>query len=135
MGPIELIPGTQSLKEHRGSPYFTIGLSPEFHARREVAALMAHLDPMGLSTQDDLSFLATNRAVMGIQNDDQYGASTAFSSSLGEVEGATFAGNITAVILGGAEGVYSQTVTGVAEGYDYVDWSQGDPLDQFRESF
>ena len=128
LGPIELIPGTESLKEHRGSPYLTIGLTPEFQARREAMALLAHLDPKGLSEAYD--FPVTNRAAVGIQNDEQYVASTAFSSSLGEAIGATFAGNITAVILGGAEGVYNQTVTGVAKGYDYVDWSQGDPLDE-----
>jgi pimeloyl-ACP methyl ester carboxylesterase len=128
LGPIELIAGTESLQAHKGSPYFTFGLTPDFHAKREVVALEAHLDPEGVSETFD--FPVTNRAALGIQNDDQYISSTVFSSSLGEAVGATFAGNITAVILGGTEGVYSQTVTGVAKGYDSVDWSPGDPLDE-----
>ncbi len=130
LGPIEIIPGTEGLKENRGSPYLTFGLTPEFYAKREVMALFARFDPMGLSSGNWLDFPATNRAVIGIQNDDQYTASTAFSSSMGEALGATFAGNITAVILGGSEGVYSQTVTGVAKGFDYVDWTRGDPEDE-----
>jgi hypothetical protein len=130
LGPIEIIPGTEGLKENRGSPYLTFGLTPNFYAKREVAALFARFDPTGLSPGDWVHFPATNRAVLGIQNDDQYGASTAFSSSMGEALGATFAGNITAVILGGSEGVYSQSVTGVAKGFDYVDWGRGDPLDE-----
>lgn len=130
LGPLELIPGTEALKENRGSPYLTFGLSPEFHAKREVAALFAHFKPTELSTGDWFDFPVTNRAVVGIRDDDQYGASTAFSSSLGRVVGATLAGNITAVILGGAEGVYSQSVTGVARGFNYVDWERGDSRDE-----
>jgi pimeloyl-ACP methyl ester carboxylesterase len=133
LGPIELIPGTEGLKDNRGSPYFTFGITPEFYARREVAALLAYFDPTGLSPGGWVDFPATNLAVVGIREDDQYGSSTVFSSSVGEVVGATFAGNLTAVILGGSEGIYSQTVTGVAKGYDFVDWSRGDPSDEHAD--
>ena len=133
LGPIELIPGLEGLQANRGSPYFTFGITPEFYARREVAALLARFDPSGLSPGGWVDFPATNLAVVGIREDDQYGSSTVFSSSVGEIVGATFAGNLTAVLLGGAEGVYSQTVTGVAKGYDFVDWTKGDPHEEHAD--
>ena len=89
-------------------------------------ALLAHLDPKGLSSPTISGTKRTQLVFKIISNT----LLQQLLAGLGEAAGATFAGNITAVILGGAEGVYNQTVTGVAKGYDYVDWSQGDPLDE-----
>lgn len=133
LGPIELIPGTEGLRQNQGSPYLTFGLSPDFYANRGVAALLAHLEPEGLSPGDWVKFPATNQAVLGILHDDQYGVSTVFSSSLGKVTGATFGGNLPAVIISGSEGIYSQTVTGVAAGFERVDWDSTDAISDIRE--
>jgi pimeloyl-ACP methyl ester carboxylesterase len=126
LGPLELIPGTEGLKEGRGTPYLAFGLTPQFYARREAMALLARFEPDALFPGDTYSFPLTNRAAVGIGEDSQYGPSTVFSSSLGKAINATFGGNLTAVILAGRQGVYSQSVTGVAEGYEFVDWSQAD---------
>jgi pimeloyl-ACP methyl ester carboxylesterase len=124
LGPLELIPGIEGLREGRGSPYMSFGLTPEFYARREAIAMLARFEPDALFSGDGFSFPLTNRAAVGVREDEHYASSTVFSSSLGKAVNATFAGNLTAVILGGRQGVYSQSVTGVVEGKDFVDWEQ-----------
>ncbi len=141
IGPVQVIPNSQELEAGRGSPYLRFGLSPNYFARSEVAALLAYYQPGQLSPGGFVDFPITNRAAFGLRFDDQYGPSTVFSLSLGEVVGADLAGNLTAVLTGGRAGVYSQSVAGVAEGYDYVDWQRGDPkwertdLETFSRSF
>lgn len=126
LGPLELIAGTESLEAGRGSPYLTFAASPQVFARRDVLGLLASLRPEELAPEGLYPFPLTNLAALGLSEDDQYSSSTVFSSSWGQALGAKTAGNITAVILGGSEGFRSQTVIGVAEGFDYVDWEAGD---------
>jgi pimeloyl-ACP methyl ester carboxylesterase len=124
LGPLELVPGTEGLREGRGSPYLTFGFTPQFYARREAMALLARFEPDALFPGHIFDFPLTNRAAVGIGESNFYGPSTVFSSSLGRAINATFSGNLTAVILGGSQGIYSQSVTGVAEGYEFVDWDK-----------
>jgi pimeloyl-ACP methyl ester carboxylesterase len=124
LGPLELLPGTEGLQQGEGSPYLTFGLSPDFFARREAEALMARFLPAELAPNAD--FPQTNRALIGIREDDEYSPSTVFSSSFGHAIGAKVGGNLTAVLLGGFEGVRNQTVVGVADGFEAVDWGSGD---------
>jgi pimeloyl-ACP methyl ester carboxylesterase len=123
LGPLELLPGTEGLREGRGTPYLTFGLTPQFYARREAMAMLARFEPNELFEGDIYDFPVTNLAAVGIGEDSQYGPSTVFSSSLGEALNATFSGNLTAVLLAGGQGIYNRSVTGVAEGYEFVDWS------------
>ncbi|MGL4609485.1 MAG: hypothetical protein ACRCYY_07335 [Trueperaceae bacterium] len=124
LGPLELIPGTQGLSEGRGSPFLTFGLDPKYHTRREAMALLARFEPNEVFLGDVYDFSVTNRAAVGIGENHLYGPSTVFSSTLGTASQATFSGNLPAVILGGTQGVYSRTVTGVASGYKFVDWDK-----------
>lgn len=126
LGALELIPGAEALIEGRGKPFIDLGVGPRFFARRETAGLLARFLPDELSPGGYWDFPITNLAALAIGEDDQYGPSTAFSSSWGEAVGARFAGNLTAFILGGAQGARSQTVVGVADGYEYVSWQRGD---------
>jgi hypothetical protein len=127
LGALELIPGAEALQAGRGKPFIDLVIGPRFFARRETAGLLARFLPDELSPGGYWDFPITNLAALAIGEDDQYGPSTAFSSSWGEAVGARFAGNLTAFILGGVQGARSQTVVGVAEGYDYVSWQRGDP--------
>jgi pimeloyl-ACP methyl ester carboxylesterase len=133
LGPLELIPGTEGLREGRGSPYLTFGLAPQFYARREAMAMLARFEPDKLFQGDVYSFPATNRAAVGIGEDSEYGPSTVFSSSLGKAMNATFSGNLTAVLLAGSQGIYNSSVTGVAEGYDFVDWDKEGAISDIDE--
>jgi pimeloyl-ACP methyl ester carboxylesterase len=133
LGPLELIPGTEGLREGRGSPYLTFGLRPQFYARREAMAMIARFVPDELYTGDIYSFPLTNRAALGIGESNLYGPSTVFSSTLGKASNATFGGNLTAVILAGGQGIYSQSVTGVAEGHEFVDWDKTNALSDIDE--
>ncbi len=133
LGPLELIPGSEGLSEGRGSPYLSFGLTPQFYARREAMAMLARFEPEALFSGDIYSFPVTNRAAVGIGEDSQYSPSTAFSSSLGTAINATFSGNLTAVILAGSQGIYNRSVTGVAEGHDFVDWDKSDAVSDIDE--
>jgi hypothetical protein len=132
LGPLELIPGTEGLNEG-GSPYLTFGFTPQYYARREAMAMLARFKPQDLFEGNVYSFPLTNLAALGIGEDSKYGLSTVFSSTLGEVTNATFSGNLTAVILGGRQGIYNRTVTGVAEGYDFVDWDKEGDISDISE--
>jgi pimeloyl-ACP methyl ester carboxylesterase len=123
LGPLELLPGTEGLREGRGTPYLTFGLTSQFYARREAMAMLARFEPDELFEGDIYNFPVTNVAAVGIGEDSQYGPSTVFSSSLGEATNAVFSGNLTAVLLAGGQGIYNRSVTGVAAGHEFVDWS------------
>lgn len=127
LGPLELFPGIESLREGSSSPYLTVGLTPANFAKREVLSLLATLEPDELSPEIISKFPITNRAALGINEDDKYGPSTTFSSSWGEVINAEFAGNLLPFLLTGTDALTSRTVIGVSEGQDSVDWSRGDP--------
>lgn len=133
LGSLELIPGLEGLSEGRGSPYLSFGFTPQFFARREAMAMLARFKPDELFPGDVYSFPLTNRAAVGIGESNLYGPSTVFSSSLGKAKNATFSGNLTAVILAGRQGIYSQSVTGVADGYDFVDWDKEGAISDIDE--
>jgi hypothetical protein len=126
-GPFTLIPSLEAVKAGDASPLFTLVRDPAQYARQEVAALLALYEPRALSPGGFFDFPITNRAVAGLLIDDHYAPSTVFSASVGRATNAEVAGNLLAVLLGGQEGIYSQSVVGVAPGYDYVDWERGDP--------
>jgi hypothetical protein len=127
VGPFALVPTIAELEAGVGSPFLSLGRNPRTYARQEAAALLALLAPDELSPGGFFDFPATNRAVAGLLVDDHYAPSTAFSASVGRSVGADYAGNLTAVIIGGLEGVTSRSVVGVAPGREYVDWERGDP--------
>lgn len=129
IGPIELIPTVAELERGTAVPF-----RPEVErsgVRSEVAMLLAHLDPDGLSPFVD--FPMTNRAYVGVQNDDNYAYSTIFSNSMGETVGARKSGNIVPVLLEGRAGFYSSTVSGVAQDSEKVTWTRGDPGDELTD--
>ena len=117
-----VLPDTEGLEEGIDPPFLTFGLDPQFQARREAAALLARFCPTELSPGTFRRFPITNRAVLGLMQDDTYGPFTVFTSSLGKAVGAKEGGNLGAFLSGGRLGRRSTTVAGVAEGYDYVDW-------------
>ncbi len=127
VGPIQLIATAAELEAGEGNPYFSFAFSPTLYARSEAKALLALLEPLELAPPGLEDFPVTNRALLGLSRDDQYGPSPIFSVSIGDAVGAEFNGNLVAVLLDGLEGVYSKSVVGVADGYDYVDWTPGDP--------
>lgn len=128
-GPIRITPSIAELEAGKGSPYLTVGLTPSKFAKSEAAALLAHFAPEALSPGGFYDFPITNRAVVGVRSDDQYGPTPVFSVSLGQAVGAELDGNLAAVILSGHLGFGSQSVAGVAEGYDYVSWQPGEYTD------
>ncbi len=123
---LELLPDVAGLESGRDAPYLRLGLSPLSQARREVVAQLARFAPEALSPGGFLPYPVTNEAVMGILESDRYAPSTVFSSSLGRAVGAELSGNLTAFLLGGRQGAASQSVVGVAEGYDFVSWERGE---------
>ena len=126
LGPLELLPGTESLEAGRGEPYLAAGLGPRFHAGREALALLARFAPEAPAPAGLFSFPLTNRAALGISEDDSYAVATVFSSSVGQTVDAELGGNLGAVLLGGVMGLGSRGVVGVAEGASFVDWERGD---------
>ncbi len=127
LGPLELLPGSEGLSQGRGSPYLSFGAGPAFFARRETVALLAHFKPDDLAPAGLYDFPLTNMAALGIREDDHYSPSVVFSSSMGRAQDASFAGNLTAVLLDGLDGVYSQSVTGVSATAEFVRWERSDP--------
>ena len=122
LGELNLIPSLADLKAGRGEPYSSLR-SPTIFAKREAMALMARFDPEGLAPEDTASFALSKLAAISIPDDDDYSLSTIFSSSMGEAVGASFSGNLPAALLSSV-GIYSKSVKGVAEGYDYVRWER-----------
>lgn len=137
VGPIELVASVEALEN--GS---AVSFRPEIERaswRTEVAMVLAYFDPEGMSPFVD--FPMTNRAYIGVQNDDNYTPSTIFSNSMGETVGARKSGNIVPVLLEGRAGLYSSTVSGVAENSQQVAWTRGDTsseltnIDDFIRSY
>ena len=122
-----IVPTVKKLEAGEATPYFAFGLGPTFQAEREVLALLVRFRPDELAPEEFIPFPATNRAALGILGDDRYSVPTVFGSSLGEAVGGEIGGNLGAFLLGGTVGATSQSVSGVAEGYEYVDWQRGDP--------
>lgn len=132
-GPVRLAPSVQELAEGRGEPFSTALLGPRYQVVREVAAVHACLAPDDTAPPLLSRYPATNLAVAGLLNDDEYGPVPMLAASLGHAEGAEFSGNITAVLLGGLEGVRSRTVSGVAEGAERVTWAPGNPAREWTD--
>lgn len=127
LGPLRLAPSVSDLEGGAGAPYSNSVISPRYQVEREVAALLAALAPEDNAPPGLAPLPMSNRALVGVRNDDEYGTVPIFSASLGHAVGADFRGNLGAVILGGLEGVRSKSVVGVAPGYERVGWSPGDP--------
>jgi hypothetical protein len=127
LGPLRLAPSVQELEAGTGAPYSNAVISPRYQIEREVAALLALLAPESAAPLGLARLPMSNRALVGVRNDDEYGPVPIFSASLGHAAGAVFDGNLGAVILGGLEGLRSRSVAGVAPGHARVDWSAGDP--------
>jgi pimeloyl-ACP methyl ester carboxylesterase len=127
LGPIRVLPTVADLEAGLGTPYLTFPRGPVYFREAEVVALLARFRPDDLSPGGFVDYPATNRAVVGILADARHTPTPIFGVTLGEPVGARFAGNVVAVILSGREGVTSRSVTGVAPGFDYVDWRRGDP--------
>ncbi len=75
----------------------------------------------------DTRFPVTNLAAFGLRADEDYAGAAVFSASVGEAVGARYGGNLAAFLLGGPESRSSRSVVGVADGFDAVTWTQGDP--------
>ncbi len=131
LGGLELIPAATGYDAGRGMPFVSIGLGPGFYAQQEVKGLLARFRPNGLAP--DTTFPVTNLARIGIQADEDYAPSATFSASLGEAVGARYGGNLTAFIIDGPGSSSSRTVAGVAEGFDRVTWSPGDPAHEYTD--
>ena len=127
LGALDILPGTEQLRQGEGAPYLTFGVNPRYNAGRETLALLAQLAPDDLAPAGFYSFPLTNRAALALTEDDSYAPSVVFSSSIGQATGATFGGNLTAALLGW-DGIYSSTVSGTAPGAARVGWQGGDPL-------
>lgn len=125
VGPLRLAPSVRQLESGAGAPYSNAVVSPRYQVEREVAALLARFEPEGDAPPGLTDIPMSNLALVGVRNDDEYGAVPIFSASLGQAHGAEFDGNIGAVILGGLEGVRSRSVAGVAAGHERVTWVPG----------
>ena len=99
-----------------------IPLNPKEYVRSASVALLARFDPDGLSPFYD--FPISNRAVFGVGIDDSFEVSTVFGASVGDIQNAKLAGNIIPVLLDGDIGIYSKTVTGVADDAEKVTWDK-----------
>ncbi|ADI14840.1 conserved hypothetical protein [Truepera radiovictrix DSM 17093] len=122
LGNWELLPSAEGFEAGRGPPYLPFGAGPAYFAKREVAGLLAALEPAALSPGGFYPFAVTNLAAFGLQNDRDFVLSPVFSSSVGEPVGARYGGNLVAFLLDGWRGRRNRTVAGVADGYAYVDW-------------
>jgi pimeloyl-ACP methyl ester carboxylesterase len=127
VGPLRLAPSVAELERGNGPPFSTTVIGPRYQIEREVAAVLAKLEPEGAAPAGLAGLPMTNRALVGVRNDDEYGSVPIFSASLGHAVGAEFNGNLGAVILGGLEGLRSRSVVGVAPGHERVTWAPGDP--------
>ncbi|MEX2542980.1 MAG: hypothetical protein WD314_14320 [Trueperaceae bacterium] len=127
VGPLRLAPSARELEAGSGAPYSNSVISPRFQIEREVAALLGRLAPEESAPAGMSDFPVSNKALVGVRNDDEYGPVPIFNATLGHAVGAEFQGNLGAVILGGLEGLRSRSVVGVADGFERVSWASGDP--------
>lgn len=122
-----VLPTRQALESGRALPWRSGGAGGTWFARRQGTALLAALDPEA-TVPPELSAIPMSRlAFAGILFDDQYGALTPLSASLGSVKGADLDGNVTAAIVGGRWGVRAGSVVGVADDADRIEWVRDDP--------
>lgn len=126
LGNWEVVPNAEGFEAGRGPPYLPFGSGPAYFAKREVAGLLAALEPNTLSPGGFYGFPITNLAVFGLQADRDFVLSPVFSSSLGEPVGARYGGNVIAFLLDGWRGRSNRTVAGVADGFEFVDWVAGE---------
>ena len=122
-----LIPGKTSTKQERGDAILP-NMEP-YYFKRELLQLYARFRPNELAKPAFFSYPITNRAALGVSIDDDYSSSIVFSSSVGHAINAKYSGNIAAVLLGDWDGIYSKSVVGVADGFDFVDWQKGENSD------
>jgi hypothetical protein len=122
LGNWEVVPNAEGFEAGRGPPYLPFGTGPAYFARREVAGLLAALEPHALSPGGFYPFPITNLAAFGLQTDRDFALSPVFSSSVGEPVGARYGGNLVAFLLDGWRGRRNRTVAGVADGHAFVDW-------------
>ncbi len=131
LGNLELLPPGTGFDEGRGPPYLPYGVGPDLYAALGARALLARLKPDALASET--AFPVTNLAHFGLRADDDYAPSAVFSASVGEAVGATYGGNVAAFLIDGWAGRTSRTVAGVADGFDAVRWTRGDPSREYTD--
>jgi len=122
-----ILPGKTSSEQERGDA--VLPNMELYYLKREVLNLYTRYEPDKLSKAGFFSFPLTYRAALGLTIDDDYSSSIVFSSSVGHALNAEYSGNIAPVLLGDWDGIYSKSVVGVADGFDYVDWQKGENSD------
>lgn len=125
LGNWEILPDAAGFEAGRGPPYLPIGSSPAFYAEGDALALLAALAPERRSPHTRIPM--TNRALLGLRSDRDFVASPLFAATVGEPVGATYGGNLIAFLLSGFTSGQSRSVADVADGFDLVSWSAGDP--------
>lgn len=125
LGNWELLPDAVGFDEGRGPPYLPVGSGPDFYAESDALTLLAALTPEERSPYSGLP--VTNLALLGLRTDRDFVASPLFTATVGEPVGAVYGGNLLAFLLSGLTSTRSRTVAGVADGFDLVRWSSGDP--------
>lgn len=122
-----VLPTREALETGRANPWWSDGQGGARFARWQASALLARIEPDATLGPPLSPYPVSALAFAGILLDDQYGALTPLSPSLGEVTGAELDGNLTAAILGGRWSLRAASVVGVADGAERVDWVRGDP--------
>ena len=96
-----------------------------FYAEEATLTLLAALEPGARSPYSSIPI--SNRALLGLRTDRDFVASPLYTATVGEPVGARYGGNLLAFLLSGFTSVESRSVAGVADGFDMVRWSAGDP--------
>ena len=131
LGSLELIPAATGYDAGRGPPFLAVGVTPDFYGAQEARGLLARFKPDALAP--DTAFPTTNLAYVGVRADEDYAPSATFSASIGEAVGARYGGNLAAFLIDGAGSSSSRSVAGVADGFDEVSWSPGDPKHEYTD--
>lgn len=127
IGGFTIVPTVEDLLAGRASPFIDLLITPTFSIERAVVAHYARYLPDELAPARLAPFPITNLALAGLSSDDDYGIAPIFSASVGEAVDADFDGNVLALLLTGSDGLASRSVSGVAEGAEFVSWGPGDP--------
>lgn len=127
LGNWELLPDAAGFDAGRGPPYLSIGSGPSFYAESDALTLLAALAPGARSPHSGIPI--SNRALLGLRTDRDFVASPLYTATVGEPVGARFGGNLVAFLLSGFRSVQSRSVAGVADGFELVRWSAGDPIE------
>lgn len=122
------LPDRAALAAGEATPWLPYGPDGRIAARRFASAVLAHRAPDATAPSFAAPFPVSNRALYGLENDDQYQPFQASYASLGEATDADLDGNLTAFLFGGG-GLASRaaSVVGVAPGAERVGWTAGDP--------